>query len=1127
MKLRRDTVLPLRQLMLHRAGVLLTGTALLVAACFVWFGMMPMADQIAREQFDSAAAKVETGLNTVFMPPIHLLAMSRGWLAGQAPDLASPHAFNHTFKPILQEFSQLTSVVAGTSGGQGWLLLEQPGGTWRNRMTDIARWGLHQHLLIEHDTVGRSTQRWSDQAYDPRLRPWYQGAMNTAGENGVFWSAPYTFFTTGDPGITVSSRSRLTDGQDFVLGFDLTLRDLSRVTLGASVGQGGLALVVTDDEKVLALPATPEGMPVNDWLGRMLKPVSALGLPQVSDGLLRWRALERPHGDVLAFDSAGIGWLVSVRPYVLGGQRLWVVVLAPASEFAPAWRPIALALGLALLVVLLLAMWMIRAGTLGLSRPLESLARASRRVGQLDFEGEVHTHSRVAEIVELASSQQAMLSTLRQHQQELDARAHTLNQQVQALRMAETRLQQQNDQLSTIIENFPGGVSVVDADLRVRAFNARYKSMLALPDDLMDRPDLRFEDVLRFNAQRGDYGVVDVDQLVAQRLAQVGQPVAHRFERVLPNGTMIEIRGTPLPQGGFVTFYMDVTATKKHELELQHLAHFDALTGLPNRVLLADRLRLGMAQVARRGQKLGVAYLDLDGFKFINDSFGHEVGDQLLLLLAGRMKQALRDGDTLARLGGDEFVGVMMDVNGPSDSVPLLTRLLAAADAPISLLGRELRVSASIGVAFFPQSQEVDAEQLLRQADQAMYQAKQAGKNRFHFFDAEHDISLRGQFESLQRVREALAREEFVLYYQPKVNMRTGVVVGAEALIRWQHPQRGLLAPAVFLPLVEGHPLAVDVGRWVINTALAQMSTWLAAGHHIPVSVNVGARQLQEPGFVDDLRTSLARYPRVNPADLQIEVLETSALEDMARVTAVMAESQTMGVQYALDDFGTGYSSLTYLKRLPVSQLKIDQSFVRDMLDDPDDLSILVGVLDMSASFHRQVIAEGVETVAHGHMLLRLGCDLAQGYGIARPMPASDLPGWAAHWRSDPLWHQVAVVSRQDMPLLFASAEHRAWVIGLEAYAKGESSTVVPLDSQRCNVGQWLAGDKLKQHPRQDVVHKIRQVHQQVHDLGAHLCHLKDQHQVDAALQILPQVRLLCDQLLAQFEVLLRHADSA
>ncbi|MFY7867562.1 putative bifunctional diguanylate cyclase/phosphodiesterase [Roseateles sp.] len=468
--------------------------------------------------------------------------------------------------------------------------------------------------------------------------------------------------------------------------------------------------------------------------------------------------------------------------------------------------------------------------------------------------------------------------------------------------------------------------------------------------------------------------------------------------------TIIAVRDAEGATLNYVSLFSDVTLQREQENKLRHLAHFDPLTHLPNRLLLADRLQQAMMQAQRHGDQLAVAFLDLDGFKGINDAHGHEVGDQLLVALAEHMKKTLREGDTLARLGGDEFVAVLVDLADVAASLPMLTRLLAAAAQPLQVAGKTLQVSGSLGVTFYPQGVDIDADQLLRQADQAMYQAKLAGKNRYHVFDAEQDRSVRGHHESLHRIRQALEDKEFVLYYQPKVDMRAGRVVGVEALIRWQHPQRGLLAPAEFLPAIEDHPLAVSVGEWVIDTALQQMALWQAQGLELSVSVNVGARQLQQSNFVERLRFLLAAHPEVNPAGLALEVLETTALEDMAHVVQVVNECKAFGVYFALDDFGTGYSSLTYLKRLPVTQLKIDQSFVRDMLDNPVDIAILKSVIGMAQAFGCEVVAEGVETTEHGALLLSLGCRLAQGYGIARPMPASLLPAWVRQWRPQSAW---------------------------------------------------------------------------------------------------------------------------
>jgi diguanylate cyclase (GGDEF)-like protein/PAS domain S-box-containing protein len=473
---------------------------------------------------------------------------------------------------------------------------------------------------------------------------------------------------------------------------------------------------------------------------------------------------------------------------------------------------------------------------------------------------------------------------------------------------------------------------------------------------------------------------------------------------------MLTISAVRDPHGvtqNYVALFSDITAIKAHQSQLEHIAHFDALTNLPNRLLLADRLQQAMAQAQRRGQQLAVVYLDLDGFKGVNDRHGHDVGDQLLIHLATTMKDTLREGDTLARIGGDEFVAVLTDLDGIENCVPMVTRLLGAASAPVQFGAVALQGSASIGVTFYPQANEMEADQLLRQADQAMYQAKLAGKNRYHVFDSDYDSSMRVHHESLEHIRQALERREFVLHYQPKVNMRSGQVMGAEALIRWQHPEKGLLAPATFLPVIEDHPLAVEVGEWVIDTALTQIEVWHTAGLDLPVSVNIGARQLQQGNFMERLQAILAQHPQVNPSSLELEVLETSALADMEQVSQVIEACHKIGVKFALDDFGTGYSSLTYLKRLRVTLLKIDQSFVRDMLEDPDDLAILQGVIGLAAAFKREVIAEGVETVAHGTALLHLGCELAQGYGIARPMPPEQLPAWAATWQPDAAWCAV------------------------------------------------------------------------------------------------------------------------
>lgn len=540
----------------------------------------------------------------------------------------------------------------------------------------------------------------------------------------------------------------------------------------------------------------------------------------------------------------------------------------------------------------------------------------------------------------------------------------------------------------------------------------------------------------------------------------------------------------------YVALFSDITEIKAHQSKLEHIAHYDALTSLPNRVLLADRLRHAIVQAQRRGQRLEVVYLDLDGFKAINDKYGHEAGDKLLIALSASMKQALRECDTLARIGGDEFVAVLVDLPDVASSMPMLSRLLAAAAQVVHVGDLALQVSASMGVTFCPQQDEVDADQLLRQADQAMYQAKLSGKNRLHFFDVEQDRSVRGHHESLECIRRALAEHEFVLHYQPKVNMRSGEVIGVEALIRWLNPERGLLVPATFLPVIEDHLLAIELGEWAMDQALTQMEEWHKLGLDIAVSVNIGARQLQQKNFVERLCAILQTHPQVNPSRLQLEILETSALEDVAHVFQVIEACRSFGVMFALDDFGTGYSSLTYLKHLPVALLKIDQSFVLGMLDDPDDLSILKGVVGLASAFRLEVIAEGVESSEHGALLLQLGCEQAQGFGIAAPMPADELPNWIATWWQGSGWCDLPLASEEDLSRLIASVELRAWIKALDNYLKGERATEPSLDRQQSYFRRWLEGDGLACHGRQPSFTTLTRLHQQTHALSVELCEL-------------------------------------
>ncbi|KPQ25214.1 MAG: EAL domain [Halomonas sp. HL-48] len=443
----------------------------------------------------------------------------------------------------------------------------------------------------------------------------------------------------------------------------------------------------------------------------------------------------------------------------------------------------------------------------------------------------------------------------------------------------------------------------------------------------------------------------------------------------------------------------DLSAIPAHARHLNREVYFDALTGLPNLQLLTQLIQESIQHAESKQMPLAVCSLDIDFFKSINDRLGSSVGDTLLSTFGQRISHLLFGDDVLARVGGDEFVLLLH--HGVEEA--FFENLLASIRRPLFVDGHTVQFTASLGVTFYP-NDPAQGDGLLRHANQAMYRAKQRGRDTFHVFDPNHDRQLQVRHEKRQRFVDALANDELRLYYQPQVDMRTGQVVGVEALIRWQHPERGLMAPGQFLPIIEATPLEVDLGEWVLEQAMRQLVAWQSAGIMLPINVNISPSHLLLGNFSQRLGELLARYPQVPPGLLKLEVLESAAMHDIQAALTTMAKCQALGVNFAIDDFGTGFSSLTHLRQLPVNLIKIDQSFVRDMLRDPDDMAIVESVIYMANRFQRPMLAEGVETLAHAKALIERGCELAQGYGIARPMPAEELPKWLVAWPKRDDW---------------------------------------------------------------------------------------------------------------------------
>jgi len=454
----------------------------------------------------------------------------------------------------------------------------------------------------------------------------------------------------------------------------------------------------------------------------------------------------------------------------------------------------------------------------------------------------------------------------------------------------------------------------------------------------------------------------------------------------------------------YMGLFADITQLKNQHRTLEQMAHYDALTMLPNRTLFIDRFNQAVTYAGRTKNSLAVCFIDLDNFKPINDNFGHNVGDKILVEVADRIKSNLRNGDTISRQGGDEFALLLSDIRTFADCEDILKRIHNSLAQPFMFNGICHTVTASTGVTLYPHDNG-DLDTLIRHADQAMYQIKLSGGDGYRLFNKEKDQQIIKKQHKLNKVINAINNDEFILYYQPKVNMKTGKVYGVEALVRWLSPEDGIIAPMDFLPVLEGTNVELQFGQWVIDNAVKQLAQWQRNGLMIEVSINISSYHLQSATFIGDLKDILGKYKDLDTRYIQLEILESSVLGDLNAISNTLNICRDVfGLQIALDDFGTGYSSLTHIKSLPANVIKIDQSFVIDMLNDANNYSIINGVLGLANSFSRDVIAEGVESTAHGLMLLMMGCEKAQGYGIARPMPANDFDNWLALYQPNKDW---------------------------------------------------------------------------------------------------------------------------
>ena len=536
----------------------------------------------------------------------------------------------------------------------------------------------------------------------------------------------------------------------------------------------------------------------------------------------------------------------------------------------------------------------------------------------------------------------------------------------------------------------------------------------------------------------------------------------------------------------YFALFSDITKIKEQQVALQEAKFFDTLTKLPNRKKLIQEVGL----LIEKNTVFTLIDLDIDNFKKINEKYGYEIGDEFLLAFVKRLEETCSQIDFLSRIGGDEFCIISKSFNQVDEIIIWAEHLLHVSAQSFLVKGENIATSVSMGLSFYPQEETISSEKLIYQANQSMNEAKFAGKNEYKFYDTSVARQKQSLHENLQEIQDALRAKEFIVYYQPKINMSTGKLLGFEALVRWQKPNQDILSPACFLPLIEDHPLMIELGEFVLRDTLDLLVKWHKNDEKkdLHISVNLSAYQIMSEDFIQRLQAILSEYPKTILPCLEFEVLETSALEDIQQASRVIDTCKQMGISFSLDDFGTGYSSLTYLKQLDIQTIKIDQSFVREMLNKPENIAILDAIIALSNAFDINLIAEGVETISQGRTLLQLGCVNAQGYFVAKPMPKEDIDVWHKTLKTPEEWSKTKKIAHEYTVVLRAMIEHFRWVDQIISYMENENNTPPVLSHKECNFAKILQADK----KFQVLLHPALPKHEILHEKAQKLIDLKN-----------------------------------
>ncbi|MBD2447609.1 EAL domain-containing protein [Nostoc sp. FACHB-152] len=921
-------------------------------------------------------------------------------------NLKDPKSLERHFWQQMQLFPYLSPIAFGSEQGEIYAVDRLRDGSLVIRTKNQLTAGKY-HTYTTDSQGNRTKLIQVSTAFDPRTRPWYTKAVKAS---KITWTEIYPYFSS--LGLAISSTQPIYGQNGNLLGVTnatLSLSQLSKFLHGLKIGRSGKTFIIERSGNLVASSTNEKLFILNNPKAQgKHRRLSALAS---SDRTTRLTAqyLNKNFGNFQNIDSSqhldfqidGKRQFIQLLPFTDGNGLDWIIVLVvPEADFmehieANTRTTIVLCIATLILTTvtgIITSHW--------ISQPISRLSTASREIANGRLDQTVIVEG-IEELRVLAEAHNQMATQLQESFAELLKTNQQLKAEIAERQQVEVALRLSEQRFRLAIDNIPHPFIIYDAERRLQFINTFGVNRSGYSEEAL----IGHTDEELFPSEVTNTYLPLLQKTVETRTIQTGECQIN-----LPGGpfTIIVTYVPQLNESGEIYEILghtyDITDRKRVEEQLVHNAYHDALTGLPNRALFIERLKYALQQAKRQENYLfAVLFIDLDRFKVINDSLGHVIGDQFLLTIASRLEVCIRPTDTSARFGGDEFTILLDPIQDVSDAIKVAQRIQQELVLPIELNGQEVFTTASIGIALSSTVAYDQPEDLLRDADTAMYQAKSLGKARYELFNSDMYASALARLQLESDLRRAIERQEFRVYYQPVVSLTSGLIVGFEALVRWQHPERGLISPTKFIPLAEETGLIVEIGYWVLNEACRQMQTWRrsdCSNSLEKISVNLSVKQFSLPDLTERIGQILDSTG-LESSRLVLEITESAIIENSDDATSTLTKLRDLGIELAIDDFGTGYSSLGRLYTLPISVLKIDQSFVKPMNTDKRNLDIIEIIITLAHKLGMYVNAEGVETQEQLELLTRLNCEYGQGYFFSKPLDSSAA---AALIMANPQW---------------------------------------------------------------------------------------------------------------------------